>query len=230
MVFEKLQEGLWAQRRSVFCIGPSHEYNLKNFKKAYGHRDESVNAVTKVAKNYLTVSLLESLRKTVQSWFCKHRDDAHGTFTKLSSKYENEMRKISVELRHLRVSPSNQSVFSVSDEKSTFVVDIEQRTCTCRMLQVDLIPCSHALAVIANTRRNPYAYYSYYYTRDAYTNIVPEEVQAKIVLAPNQKRSSGRPIEKRKRSSREGKPTMKCDHCGGQGHNRRRCSSVVPLN
>lgn len=64
---------------------------------------ESVNAVTKVAKNYLTVSLLESLRKTVQSWFCKHRDDAHGTFTKLSSKYENEMRKISVELRHLRV-------------------------------------------------------------------------------------------------------------------------------
>ncbi|XP_022866415.1 uncharacterized protein LOC111386193 [Olea europaea var. sylvestris] len=200
---------------------------------------ESVNAVTKAAKNYPIVSLLESLRQTEQSWFCKHRDDSHETFMKLSSKYKKEMRKISVELR---VSPSNRSVFSVSDEKSTFVIDIEQRPCT---LQVDLIPCPHALAVIANTRRYSYAYCSYYCTRDAYLNTyqystypvgnqnewtVPEKVQAKIVLTPNQKRSFGRPTEKRKRSSREGKPTVKCGRCGGKCHNRRRCSSVVPLN
>ncbi|XP_022871115.1 uncharacterized protein LOC111390326 [Olea europaea var. sylvestris] len=114
------------------------------------------------------------------------------------------------------VSPSNRSVFSVSDEKSTFVIDIEQRPCT---LQVDLIPCPHALAVIANTRRDSYAYCSYYYTGDAYNEwTVPTEVQAKIVLALNQKRSSRRPTEKRKRSSREGKPTVKCGRCGGQGH------------
>ncbi|XP_022850625.1 uncharacterized protein LOC111372509, partial [Olea europaea var. sylvestris] len=113
------------------------------------------------------------------------------------------------------------------------------------MLQIDLIPCPHALAVIENTRRDLYAYCSYYYTRDAYVNAyqyfkypvgnqnewtVLEEVQAKIVLAPNQKRSSGRSTEKRKRSSRKGKPTVKCGRCGGQCHNRRRCSSVVPLN
>ncbi|XP_022874020.1 uncharacterized protein LOC111392853 [Olea europaea var. sylvestris] len=168
---------------------------------------ESVNAVTKAAKNYRIVSLLESLRQTVQSWFCKHRDDAHGTFMKLSSKYEKEMRKISVELRYL---PPTSECFVI--------------------LQVNLIPCPHALAVIANTRRDPYAYCSYYYTRDAYVNAyqysiypvgnqnertVPEKVQAKIVLAPNQKRSSGRPTEKRKRSSREGKPTVKCGRCGG---------------
>ncbi|XP_022852910.1 uncharacterized protein LOC111374473 [Olea europaea var. sylvestris] len=196
----------------------------------------------------------------------RHRDDAHGTFTKLSSTYEKEIRKMSMDLRNLRVifyiltlrclcdpidvicdvivyslstlnsdvSPSNQIVFSVSNERSTFVVDIEQRTCTCRILQVDLLLCPHALVVIANTRRYPYDYCSYYYTRDAYLNAcqdsvypvgnqeewtVPEEAYREIVLPSYQKRSCGRPTEKRKRSSREG---AKCGCCGGQGHNRRR--------
>ncbi|XP_022897546.1 uncharacterized protein LOC111411223 [Olea europaea var. sylvestris] len=103
-------------------------------------------------------------------------DDAHGTFTKLSSKYEKEIRKMSMDLRNLKVSPSNQTVFSVSNERSTFVVDIEQRTCTCRILQVDLLPCPHALAVIANTRKYPYDYCSYYYTRDTYLNAHQDSV------------------------------------------------------
>ncbi|XP_022848832.1 uncharacterized protein LOC111371157 [Olea europaea var. sylvestris] len=221
---------------------------------------ESVNAITKAAKNYPIVFLLESLQQTVQNWFYKHRDEAHGTFTMLTSKFESVMRRMSSELRNLRkyacdyiigvcdmeymnvcdlfffefklthnigaitlsqVSPSNQTVFSVSDERSTFVVDIEQRTCTCRILQVDLMPCPHALAVIAHTKRDAYSYCSYYYTKDAYVNAyessvypvrnpdewrVPDEVEFQIVLAPNQKRSSGRPTEKRKRLSREGKP------------------------
>ncbi|XP_022876789.1 uncharacterized protein LOC111394994 [Olea europaea var. sylvestris] len=99
-----------------------------------------------------------------------------------------------------KVSPSNQTMFSVSDERSTFVVDIEQRTCICRMLQVDLMPCPHALAVIVLTKRDVYSYCSYYYTNDAYVNAyessvypvgnpdewrVPDEVEFQIVLAPN---------------------------------------------
>ncbi|XP_022856858.1 uncharacterized protein LOC111377934 [Olea europaea var. sylvestris] len=174
---------------------------------------ESVNAVTKAVKNYPIVFLLESLRQTVSvTW---------------------------------NVSPSNQTVFSVSDERSTFVVDIEQRTCTCRMLQVDLMPCPHASTIIAHTKRDAYSYCSYYYTKEAYVNAyessvypvgnpdewrVPDEVEFQIVLASNQKWSSGRPTENRKRSSREGKPKVRCGRCGAHGHNRRRCLSLVPLS
>ncbi|XP_022883132.1 uncharacterized protein LOC111399876 [Olea europaea var. sylvestris] len=164
---------------------------------------ESVNAVTKAAKNYPIVSLLESLRQTVQIWFCKHRDEAHGPLTMLTSKFENNLRKMSSELRNLRVSASNQTIFSViSNDRSTFVVDIEERTCTCRMMQVDRMPCPHALAVIEHTKRDPYAYCSYYYTKDAFLKAyehsvypignpdewtVPNEVQNQIVLPPDQK-------------------------------------------
>jgi len=88
------------------------------------------------------------------------------------------------------------------------------------MFQVDLFPCPHALAVIAHTKGDPYDYCSYYYTKDAYMKTyqefvlpvgdpsewtVPVELNNKTVLAPFQKRSSGRPAEKRKRSASEGK-------------------------
>ncbi|XP_022887876.1 uncharacterized protein LOC111403554 [Olea europaea var. sylvestris] len=156
-----------------------------------------------------------------------------------------DMHLKTVTAGYILVFPSNQSMFSVSSDKTTFVVDIEKQTCTCKMLQVDLLPCPHALAVIANTKRDPYTFCSYYYIRDAYLNAykdsiypvgnpsewtLPKDVLHEIVLAPNQKRSCGRPTEKRKRSSREGKPIVKCGHCGGYGHNRRRCSSLVPLS
>ncbi|XP_022872040.1 uncharacterized protein LOC111391125 [Olea europaea var. sylvestris] len=187
---------------------------------------ESVNAVTKAAKNYPIVSLIESLRQTVQTWFCKHRDEAHGTFTtcdcvltinacdpvlnssllKFAFATLSDLEFASVTRIHdiqNKVSASNQTIFSViNNDRSTFVVDIEERTCTCRMMQVDLMPCPHALVVIAHTKRDPYAYCSYYYTNDAFLKAyehsvypignpdewtVPNEVQNQIVLPPDQK-------------------------------------------
>ena len=64
---------------------------------------ESINAVTKAAKNYPIEAPLESLRQMVQSWFCKNRDDAQGTFTKLATKYEKLLREMSNDVRNLKV-------------------------------------------------------------------------------------------------------------------------------
>ncbi|XP_022867493.1 uncharacterized protein LOC111387186 [Olea europaea var. sylvestris] len=132
---------------------------------------KSVNAVTKAAKSYPIIALLDSLQQTIQSWFCKNKDMAYGTFTKLSTKYEKIMREMSTSLRNMRVSPANQTIFSVVDEGSSFVVDIEKRTYTYRILQVDQMPCSHALAVIETTTKwDPYNYCLYFYTRETYMN------------------------------------------------------------
>ncbi|XP_022843133.1 uncharacterized protein LOC111366652 [Olea europaea var. sylvestris] len=205
---------------------------------------KSVNAVTKAVKNYPIIALLDSLRQTTQSWFCKNKDTAYGTFTKLSTKYEKMMREMSTSLRNMRVSPANQTIFSVADDGSSFVIDIEKRTCTCRMLQVNKMPCPHALAVIATTKRDPYDYCSYFYTSEAYMNayqyivypiespnewIVTPKVEDVIVLAPNQKRRSGRPAEKRRRSCIEGKQMVKCGRCEGSGHNHRTCNNLLQL-
>ncbi|XP_022883461.1 uncharacterized protein LOC111400275 [Olea europaea var. sylvestris] len=205
---------------------------------------KSVTAVTKAAKNFPVVVLLDSLRQTIQFWFYKHRDTASGTFTKMSGNYEKILGDMSYDLRNFTVSPTNQTIFSVCGDSSSFIVDMEQRTCTCRTFQVDQLPYPHALTVIAMMKMDAYDYCSYLYTRDAYVNAykhtvfpigninewtVPNEVVNVVVLPPNHKRSTGRPSEKRKRSSCEGKIIVKCGRCGGNGHNRRTCTSLVPL-
>ncbi|XP_022867074.1 uncharacterized protein LOC111386828 [Olea europaea var. sylvestris] len=206
---------------------------------------ESVNAITKSAKNYPILALLESLRQILQSWFCRHKEDAQGTFTILLIKYEKKMREMSTDMRNLRVFPINQAMFSINGESSSFVVDIENRTCTCRMLQVDQLPCPHALAVFASMKIDPYEYCFYYYTSEAFRNTyqetifpvgnpaewtVPNDVHDIVVIAPNQKQSCGRPTEKRFRPAYEENITVKCGRCGESGHNRRTCSSLVPLS
>ncbi|XP_022883547.1 uncharacterized protein LOC111400366 [Olea europaea var. sylvestris] len=183
---------------------------------------ESMNAVTKAAKNFPVVALLDSLRQTIQFWFCKHRDTACGTFTKLSSNYEKILRDMSYDLRNFTimfVSPTNQTIF-------LFVVIAR-----------------HLLLIWNNI--DAYDYCSYFYTRDVYFNAyqhtvfpvgninewaISNEVVDIVVLPPNQKRSTGRPFEKRKRSSCEGKIIVKCRRCGGNGHNSRTCSSLAPLS
>ncbi|XP_022892227.1 uncharacterized protein LOC111407136 [Olea europaea var. sylvestris] len=205
---------------------------------------ESVNAVTKSAKNYPIVTLLESLRQTIQSWFCRHRESMQVIFTTLSSKYEKQMGEMSTDMRNLRVVHINQAMFSASCENLTFFVDIEGRTCTCRMHQVDQLPCPHALAVIASVKMDPYEFCSYCYTREAYKStynetffpvgnpnewIVSKDFENIVVLPPNQKRSCGRPTEKRFRSAVEDNMPVKCGRCSESGHNCRTCSSLVPL-
>ncbi|XP_022875690.1 uncharacterized protein LOC111394152 [Olea europaea var. sylvestris] len=192
---------------------------------------ESVNVVTKSAKNYPIIVL--------------HNEDTQGTFTTLSSKYEKKMREMSTDMRNLRVSPINQAMSSVSGESSTFIVDIENRTCTYRMLQVDQLPCPHVLAVFASMKMDPYEYCSYYYTSEAFRNtyqetifpvgnpaewIVPNDVYDIIVIAPNQKQSCERPTKKSFILAYEENITVKCGRCGESGHNRRTCSSLVPLS
>ncbi|XP_022858473.1 uncharacterized protein LOC111379345 [Olea europaea var. sylvestris] len=125
------------------------------------------------------------------------------------------------------------------------VIDIENWTCTCSMLQVDQLPYPHALVVFASMKMDPYEYCSYYYISEAYKNtyqetifsienlaewIVPNDVHDIVVIAHNQKYSCGWLIGKRFRPAYEENITVKCGRCGEGGHNRRTCNSLVPLS
>ncbi|XP_022889110.1 uncharacterized protein LOC111404551 [Olea europaea var. sylvestris] len=113
------------------------------------------------------------------------------------------------------------------------------------MFQVDQLPCRHALVVIATLKLNVYDFCSVYYTRDAYLNTyketvfpvgnksewnLPDDVSNRVVFALNQKKSSGRPTKKRKKSAYERSQVVKCGRCGEFGHNRRTCRNLVSLN
>ncbi|XP_022888669.1 uncharacterized protein LOC111404142 [Olea europaea var. sylvestris] len=184
--------------------------------------------------------LLESLSYLLQEWFVKHINDARATFTILTTKQEKKLRENSVESKKMKVSTSSSILYHVNDGYASYLVNMEERTCTCNYFQVDKIPCAHALAVIAKIKEDSYSYCSVFYTTNMYIQTysasifplgdhnewnVPDEVRARIILAPNPKRKSGQPKEKRIPSKGEKTQSAKCGRCGNYGHNRRSCQN-----
>ncbi|KAK3212359.1 hypothetical protein Dsin_017065 [Dipteronia sinensis] len=60
--------------------------------------------------------------------------------------------------------------------------------------------------------------------------VVPSDIAERVVLNPNTKRQSGRPMEGQHASSSERTTTQSCRRCGQSGHNSRRCSNPPLIN
>ncbi|XP_022893122.1 uncharacterized protein LOC111407708 [Olea europaea var. sylvestris] len=138
-----------------------------------------------------------------------------------------------------------ESVNAVAKVAKNYPIRALLESLSCRMFQVDQLPCPHALTVIATLKRNVYDFCSVYYTRYAYLNTyketvfpignktewnLPEDVSNRVVLAPDQKRSSGRPTEKRKKSAYERSQVVKCGRFGESSHNRQTCRNMMSFN
>ncbi|XVF59200.1 hypothetical protein PTKIN_Ptkin07bG0256300 [Pterospermum kingtungense] len=122
-------------------------------------------------------------------------------------------------------------------------VNLEQRTCLCRRFDLDLVPCSHAIAAIRKAKHDVYAYCADYFktknVRLMYANNIypvghPDnwqvsiQIKSKIVLPPLSRVSSGQPLTNRFPSARERRrrpPKLQvCLIYHQPGHNRLNCS------
>ena len=141
--------------------------------------------------------------------------------------------------------PADQFEYSVASKSgSIFIVDMSERTCTCRRFQVDQIPCPHVMAVCNLRRIDPYNYCSNYYSKDylyaCYAHVVhpigsevgwdvSEAARSQIVNPPKAQRRPGRPRVRRILSQGEEIDHIRCGRCNGAGHNRQTCTNSVPL-
>lgn len=147
--------------------------------------------------------------------------------------------------RHWKVIPGGGTKFEVRFGHDAFIVDEENRTCTCRMWQLSGIPCSHAVAAIFFINKMPEDYVPHWFKvglyKETYGNYL-QPVQGMNQWPPNQlnkplppkpRKMPGRPKKKRKRAAHEplsqvGKVSrvgavMTCKKCGKEGHNKRGC-------
>ncbi|CAB4313557.1 unnamed protein product [Prunus armeniaca] len=111
----------------------------------------------------------------------------------------------------------------------SFVIDIQQRTCSCHQWQLNGFPCAHAIAAIL-------ADYDYY--RNCYDIPIvpvpdvekesPEGLEDFIVKPPLTKKPPGRPRTKRIKSSVDDRRANKCSQCGhASQHNRKTCNHQI---
>ncbi|XP_062093860.1 uncharacterized protein LOC133799888 [Humulus lupulus] len=194
---------------------------------------ESLNSALKVARGLPIDIFLECHRSLVQKWVWTNSNNANGTFTKVSTTTENE-------LRHDFVSKMKYENTQVCDAKGVnFTVNIQNRTSTCNRFQEDEMSCRHAVAVIARRNLRFYDYYAKFYKTKTLKALYQENVHHLphknkwnlpqhldiVVLPPKATIPAGRPRKKRTRSRGEPKVIINYEKCGQPGNNKKTCKN-----
>ncbi|XP_075075274.1 uncharacterized protein LOC142162670 [Nicotiana tabacum] len=127
---------------------------------------ESLNAVTKDARELPIVELLEYMRTLLECWTNENLLKAKGTFTYLGFKFNKELednRTLSQKLK-LQVRASTDYIHTVLDGVRRYIVCLENKRCSCGQFQLDELPYPHALASLRH--RDESYYCSTYYMRE----------------------------------------------------------------
>ena len=145
----------------------------------------------------------------------------------------------------MTVHPVSQFEFEVKERGCVEIVNILEKKCSCRYVDLQQLPCAHALAVCRHVRLSYNSLCSHYYTTEVnvatYAKVihpvgndcdwvVPPELYEVNIKAPKQRPSIGRPRKQRIPSSGEEVVHRRCSHCLQLGHNRATCKNPVPLH
>ncbi|CAH9129122.1 unnamed protein product [Cuscuta epithymum] len=210
---------------------------------------EAMNSMDANAREYPVAKLLDFIREKMQTWFAGRLEDATSSTTHLTLKFEKHLVSLQRDASRMRVKLSCRYEFEVDRLRRSFIVNLNDRTCTCHMFQLEHFVCVHAVATIG-TRAGVscYDYISYYYMRQSVLNtysgvqhpigdvsswIVPPHVQSIVCKPPSRsKRQAGRPKTKRIPSVGEFRATkrQKCSRCHSARHNKKSCKNALTIH
>ncbi|XP_016446421.2 uncharacterized protein LOC107771547 [Nicotiana tabacum] len=128
---------------------------------------ESLNAVTKDAREMPIVELLEYMRTILERWTNEKLLKANGTFTYLRKKYNKELEDNRPLSRKMRVRASTDHIRTVIDGVKHFIVCLQNKRCSYGQFQLDELPCAHALAALRHKNESYENYCSPYYTMES---------------------------------------------------------------
>ncbi|XP_075091678.1 uncharacterized protein LOC142171870 [Nicotiana tabacum] len=128
---------------------------------------ESLNAVTKDARELFIVELLEYMRTLLEHWTNEKLLNAKGTFTYLGKKYNKELEDNMTLSQKMRVRASTKYIHTMIDDVKRFIVCLQNKRCSCGQFHLDELPCAHALEALRHRNESCENYYSPYYTRES---------------------------------------------------------------
>ncbi|XP_057790698.1 protein FAR1-RELATED SEQUENCE 5-like [Salvia miltiorrhiza] len=169
---------------------------------------ESFNSRLRWARRLPICTLMEFVRSLIGHWVVERREKALSRTHELTDYATKKLERSLEEGRTMAVEAINSMKFKVSEGTKHYIVDLNERSCSCREFDMDLIPCSHAAAAISKLKLSCIAFVSTYYTtqtlREMYAAevipvlhsdewCVPFEVQSRVVGVPINPTQSGRP-------------------------------------
>ncbi|KAM7255424.1 hypothetical protein ACFE04_026126 [Oxalis oulophora] len=134
--------------------------------------------------------------------------------------------------------------WEIQEGEDTYVVRTEAGECSCRVWDLQGIPCKHAIPILARKGKNPETYISQWYNTELYKELYRHQINpmasekfwkstnTQPLVPPPPRKKLGRPKEKRipeageggtsTKASRKGR-RMRCNLCKVIGHNKRTC-------
>ncbi|KAH9786938.1 SWIM-type domain-containing protein [Citrus sinensis] len=256
----RMSKALWDEFEPAF-INTAKAYSYEEFKRQLeglwmihsGRRyiilttniAESVNSFMREPQKFPVTHLVDHFRKIMQQWFYDRKIVAESMTTRLTTwadEIVTERRTIAETMIVWPVSPHRFQVIG-GGLKECFV-DLQKRTCTCRVFQLDQLVCAHAIAVCLAHRVDFINLCSDFYTTEsfamAYAQLVEpvgdvadwkvqDEIQEMQVYPPVEAPPPGR--RKELRIPSVGKDvnwqTVRCRRCHELGHNRKRCKNLI---
>ncbi|KAH6797116.1 hypothetical protein C2S52_021670 [Perilla frutescens var. hirtella] len=232
-------------------IGPEHwsrsQCPARRFSFMTSNAAESLNARLLWARRLPIFSMLEVFRRIVKEWFVERRTTAQSWDHVLTPEAVN---KLSKNVEHGRCFPVRCTtlahLWKVEVGRESFMVDLQHRTCDCREFELDLIPYSHAAVSIRFSGGHIYDFVDRCYKTETVVSMYDSVIMglpsseewisppygSPIVLAPVIKKQVGRPRMSRARGGVEALSSSRrqvCTRCHGPGHNRRVCTTQIPI-
>ena len=207
---------------------------------------ESFNAVIVDARHKPIITMLEELRLYMMEKLFKSKLKAWSG--NVSPAIRQKLNVLKDQQRYWEVLPSGQNQFETRCANEAFHVDLEKRTCSCRLWQLNGYGCVHSVASICFMNREVEEYVDPIFTRSMYDKTYQFQIfpmngyqlwpETTFIppLPPKSRRMPGRPKTKRVRSASEklGKhkvckvgKKVSCGICKGEGHNKRSCPTIV---
>ncbi|XP_024013947.1 uncharacterized protein LOC112088030 [Eutrema salsugineum] len=145
----RVEVSKWAK-----CYFPAERYNLETSNVV-----ESLNSVFKDAKKLPLLPMLDAIVDKLCKWFNKHRNEASTPpERKLVAFVENIFHSRCAESKKLGVTELNiiQIEYSVLGlDGINYTVSLKNKTCSCKLFDIDKYPCVHALAALEAYMKRP---------------------------------------------------------------------------
>ncbi|KAH9779504.1 SWIM-type domain-containing protein [Citrus sinensis] len=254
--FKRQLEGLWMihsgaadylENNVGTCNWTRSQFEGRRYSILTTNIAESVNTFMREPRKFPVTHLVDHFRKTLQQWFYDRKIMAESMTTRLTTWADEIVTERITIAERMIVRPVSPHRFQViSGGLKEGLVDLQKRTCSCRVFQLDQLVCAHAIAACLTHRVDFINLCSDFYTTEslamAYAQPVelvgdvadwevPDEIQEMQVYPPVEAPPPGRRKELRIPSAGEDvdRRTVRCGRCHELGHNRKRCKNPIAL-
>ena len=124
------------------CNWAKSEFEGRRYSILTTNIAESVNFLMREPRNFLVTHLVDHFRKTLQQWFYDRKIVAESMSTRLTTWADEIVSEKRILAERMTVRPVSQYRFHVlGSGMKEMIVDIHERTCSCRVFQLDQLVC-----------------------------------------------------------------------------------------